>query len=122
MSQVMLEKPHYAKRRDSLIRQTDSTQTNSHQPSAFSHPEDLTNTCLSVRYQVMLLNNGKNRDVKVQETDLIDFRQVEDYLRHGGSVFITSKRSQKLVPPKENKIQPNKNDAGKSTIWFLENM
>jgi hypothetical protein len=118
MSQVILEKPNNTKRRESLIRQTDSTQTNLHQPSAFSHPEDPTNTCLSLRYQVLLLNNGKSQDVKVQETDLIDFRQVEDYLRHGGSVFITSKKSQKLAPLKENKIQPNKNDAGKSTIWF----
>jgi hypothetical protein len=67
---------------------------------------------------VLLLNNDKSQDVKVQETDLIDFKQVENYLRHGGSVFITSKRSQKLDPPKENKIQPNKNNAGKSTIWF----
>ena len=116
MSQVLLEKPNNTKRRDSLIRQPDSTQTNSHQPSAFSHTENLTNTCLSLRYQVLLLNNGKSRDVKVQETDLIDFGQVEDYLRHGGSVFITSKRSQKLAPPKENRIQPNKTDAEKSTI------
>jgi hypothetical protein len=113
MSQVILEKPNNTKRRDSLIRQKDSTQ-----PSAFSHPEDQTNTCLSLRYQVLLLNNGKSQDVKVQETDRIDFRQVENYLRHGGSVFITSKRSQKLAPPKKNKIQPNKNDAGKSNIWF----
>jgi hypothetical protein len=42
---------------------------------------------------VLLLNNGKSQDVKVQETDLIDFSKVEDYLRHGGSVFITSKKS-----------------------------
>ena len=118
MSQVMLEKPNNTKRRDSLTIQTGSTQTNSHQPSAFSYPENLTNTCLSLRYQVLLLNNGKSQDVKVQETELIDFRQVEDYLRHGGSVFITSKRSQKLAPPRENKIQPNKKDAGKSTIRF----
>ena len=122
MSQVLLEKPNNTKRRDNLIRQTDSTQTNSHQTSAFSHPENPTNTCLSLHYQVLLLNNGKSQDVKVQETDLIDFRQVEDYLRHGGSVFITSKRSQKLAPPNENKIQPNKKDAGKSTIWFLDHM
>lgn len=122
MSQVMLEKPNNSKRRDSLVRQTGSTQTNSHQPSAFFHPEDLTNCCLSLRYQVLLLDNGKSRDVKVQETDLIDFRQVEDYLRHGGSVFITSKRSQKLASPKENKIQPKKNDAGKSAIGFLDHI
>ena len=122
MSQVLLEKPNNTKRRDSLIRQTNSTQTNSHQPSAFSHTENLTNTCLSLRYQVLLLNNGKSRDVKVQETDLIDYWQVEDYLRHGGSVFITSKKSQKLAPPKENKNQPNKNDDEKNTIWLFDHI
>jgi hypothetical protein len=118
MSQVTLENPNNTKRRNSLIRQTDTTQTNAHQPLSFSHPEDLTNTYLSARYQVLLLDKGESQDVEVQETDQIDFRQVEDYLRHGGSVFITSKRSQKIAPPKENKLQPNKNDAGESTIWF----
>jgi hypothetical protein len=71
---------------------------------------------------VLLLNNGKSQDVKVQETDLIDFSKVEDYLRHGGSVFITSKRSQKLAPPKENRIQPNKNDDEKNAIWFFDHI
>lgn len=118
MSQIILEKPNNVKRRTSLIRHPDTTQTTSHRPLTFSPPEDLTNACLSARYQVLLLNNGKSQDVKVQETDRIDFMQVEDHLRHGGSIFITSKRSQKLTPPKENKLHLDKNDAGESTIWF----
>jgi hypothetical protein len=67
---------------------------------------------------VLLLDNSKSQDVEVQETERIDFMQVEDHLRHGGSIFITSKRSQKIAPPKENKRRLNKNDAGESTIWF----
>jgi hypothetical protein len=67
---------------------------------------------------VLLLDNSKSQDVEVQETDRIDFMQVEDHLRHGGSIFITSKRSQKIAPPKENKLHLNKNDRGESTIWF----
>jgi len=122
MSQVLLEKPRNTKRRDSLIGQLDSIQSNSHQPPTFSHRDDLTNAFLSFRYQVLLLNNGKSRSVKVQETDLIDFGQVEDYLRHGGSVFITSKRSQKIAPLKENRIKPNKNDSEKSNIWFFDHV
>jgi len=118
MSQVLLEEPNNVKRGTSLINHTDTTQTNSHQPLALSHPEDSTNACLSLRYQVLFLSNGKSQDVKVQETDRIDFMQVENHLRQGGSIFITSKGSQKLTPPKENKLQPNLKNPGESNIWF----
>ena len=118
MSQVTLEKPNNVKRRVSLINQTNSTQTNMHRPSAYSHPEDSTDACLSLRYQVLLLNNDKSQDVKVQETDRIDFMQLEDHLKHGGSIFITGKRAQKIALLKENKFQPNNNDDGESSIWF----
>ena len=69
-------------------------------------------------FQVLLLDNDASEDVEVQEATRVNFLQVKEHLRNGGSVFITSKRSQKLAPSKENKLQPNKNDAGESTIWF----
>jgi hypothetical protein len=73
-------------------------------------------------FQVLLLNNDKSQDVKVQETDRIDFMRVEDHLKHGGSIFITRKSSQKLTLPKENKLRRNKNDTGTSTSFFFDHI
>ena len=49
-------------------------------------------------FQVLLLNNDTSDDVEVQEADQVDFFQVRKHLKNGGSVFITSKASQKLYP------------------------
>jgi hypothetical protein len=49
-------------------------------------------------FQVLLLNNDASDDVEVQEADQVDFFQVRKHLKNGGSVFITSKDSQKLYP------------------------
>jgi hypothetical protein len=54
-------------------------------------------------FQVLLLDNDANQDVEVQEAEHVDFVRVQEHLAHGGSVFITSKSSQKIVPPKEKK-------------------
>jgi hypothetical protein len=51
-------------------------------------------------FQVLLLANGSSDDVEVQEADQVDFFQVKKHLKNGGSVFITSKDSQKQVYPK----------------------
>ena len=51
-------------------------------------------------FQVLLLNNDASGDVEVQEAYEVDFFQVEKHLRNGGSVFITSKDSQKQLCPK----------------------
>jgi hypothetical protein len=122
MNQVIWEKPNAAKKRNKIIKHTGVAQTNSHRPSVFSHQEDSINIFLSPRYQVLLLNNGKSQDVRVQETDRIDFNQVEDHLKHGGSIFITSERSQKLTQPKETNLQPSKNNPEESNIWLLDYM
>ena len=53
-------------------------------------------------FQVLLLDNDANEDVEVQESKNVDFAKVEEHLAHGGSVFITSKNSQKLAMPREN--------------------
>jgi len=47
-------------------------------------------------FQVLLLHNDASQDVEVQEADEVDFFRVQDHLERGGSVFITSKNSQKL--------------------------
>jgi hypothetical protein len=54
-------------------------------------------------FQVLLLDNDASDSVAVQEADEVDFFQVEEHLRKGGSVFITSKCRQKLLPPKAKK-------------------
>lgn len=53
-------------------------------------------------YQVLLLENGKRNNVKVQEAEQVDFGAVKEHLRNGGSVFITSRSEQKILPPKRH--------------------
>jgi hypothetical protein len=48
-------------------------------------------------FQVLLLNNDESDDVEVEEAEHVDFERVEEHLTHGGSVFITSKHSQKIA-------------------------
>ena len=62
-------------------------------------------------FQVSLLNNNVAQEVEVQEAEHVDFLRVQEYLKHGGAVFITSKRSQKLSLPRENKAHQNKKNA-----------
>jgi hypothetical protein len=47
-------------------------------------------------FQALFLHNNNKRDVEVLEGKQIDFGRVQEHLRKGGSVFITSKKSQKL--------------------------
>ena len=51
-------------------------------------------------FQVLLIDNNASEDVEVQESKQVNFLQVKKHLKNGGSVFITSKHSQKLVHPK----------------------
>ena len=51
-------------------------------------------------FQVLLIDNDDSEDVEVQEAKQVDFFQVKEHLKNGGSVFITSKYSQKIVYPK----------------------
>ncbi len=53
-------------------------------------------------YEVLFLRNDADQDVEVHEVEHVDFQTVEERLERGESVFITSKRSQKVAasPPK----------------------
>ena len=51
-------------------------------------------------FQILLLDNGNNQDVEVQESEQVNFSQIKKHLRKGGSVFITSKDKQKIASPK----------------------
>jgi uncharacterized membrane-anchored protein YhcB (DUF1043 family) len=48
-------------------------------------------------FQVLLLDNDSSNDVEVQEADQVDFCQVKQHLKNGGSVFITSNDAQKQL-------------------------
>jgi hypothetical protein len=68
-------------------------------------------------FQVLLIDNDASDDVEVQEAKQIDFCQVKEHLKNGGSVFITSKGSQKLTYPKA-KAQQNYSRS-RRTCGFL---
>jgi len=61
-------------------------------------------------FQVLLLDNGRSQDIEVQESEQVDFSQIKEHLRNGGSVFITSKEKQKMAYPK-TKAQHNLNTS-----------
>jgi len=50
-------------------------------------------------FQVMLLCNDASKNVEVHEAKEIDYSTIQTHLQRGGSVFITSKPSQKLTLP-----------------------
>lgn len=62
---------------------------------------------------MLLLDNDNNLDVTVQESSQVDFGTVKRHLKNGGSVFITSKSSQKIHFPKSraqtNLVRARKN-------------
>ncbi len=68
-------------------------------------------------FQVLLLHNDVSQDVEVQESNDVDFMQVKEHLKNGGSVFITSKNTQKIAYPK-NRSQQNYSRS-RRTLGFL---
>jgi hypothetical protein len=52
------------------------------------------------KFQVLFLRNDPCEEVVVHEVKQVDFLTVKEHLEHGESVFITSKGSEKLKPPK----------------------
>ena len=73
-------------------------------------------------FQVLLLNNDASQEVEVQEGKHVDFLKVQEHLAHGGSVFITSKSSQKLLLPKEEKVHRNKSKSRKAASLYFNHM
>jgi hypothetical protein len=69
-------------------------------------------------FQVLLLDNDDDEDVEVQEAEQVDFVGVEKHLAHGGSVFITSKRSQKVSLSKDKKRR-NRSKTRKVKAFYL---
>ena len=72
-------------------------------------------------FQVLLLNDA-SEEVEVQEAEQIDFLRVQRHLKKGGSVFITSKSSQKLTLPKEKMAHRNKNTVRTITASYFSHV
>ncbi len=63
-------------------------------------------------FQTMLLKNDKSREVEVHESQEVDFGRIQEHLMQGGSVFITSRPSQKLpLPMLRSRRAPRKRKA-----------
>jgi hypothetical protein len=74
-------------------------------------------------FQVLLLHNDASQEVEIQEAEEVDFLRVQEHLRQGGSVFITSKNSQKLNVPKEKKkAHRNTNEMKTVTTFYFDHM
>lgn len=69
-------------------------------------------------FQVLLLHNDASQEVEIQEAKEVDFLTVQDHLKRGGSVFITSKNSQKLTTPKEKEKNYRSTNKRKTLTAF----
>ena len=72
-------------------------------------------------FQVLFLDSDGSQ-VEVQEAEHVDFLRVQRYLKQGGSVFITSKSSQKLTLPKQKREHQNAKDAGWVTASYFNHV
>ncbi len=61
---------------------------------------------LKPNFQVFFMRNDASQDVEIQEVKQIDFSAIQERLDQGQTVFITSKASQKLRPPKGKTARP----------------
>ena len=74
-------------------------------------------------FQVLLLRNDASQDVEIQEANEVDFLKFQEHLKQGGSVFITSKNSQKLNIIKEmKKAHRNKNKIKTVTAFYFDHV
>jgi signal recognition particle receptor subunit beta len=74
-------------------------------------------------FQVLLLDNDASQEVEVHENEQVDFLRIQEHLKQGGSVFITSKRSQKISPPKPVKKAPRKNNSNVNvTAYYFDHV
>ena len=67
-------------------------------------------------FQALFLRNDKSQNVEVMEGKQIDFTMVQEHLENGGSIFITSKNSQKLKLEAPKKAKPFRNRDKKKTV------
>jgi hypothetical protein len=74
-------------------------------------------------FQALFLNEDKSQNVEVLEEEQIDFARVQEHLKKGGSVFITSKNSQKLklsTPRKTKNPSQHRSRMRTITSFYLD--
>jgi hypothetical protein len=52
------------------------------------------------KFQVLFLRNDSSLQVEVYDVKRVDFQEIQEHLKQGESVFITSQPSQKVNGPK----------------------
>ncbi len=73
-------------------------------------------------YQIMLLCNDATNQVEVHEERDVDFPRIQEHLQLGGSVFITSKPSQKISPPALNKRVGRRRALRTVTAFYFDHV
>jgi hypothetical protein len=75
-------------------------------------------------FQVMLLSNDESKNVEVHEEKEIDYSIIQNHLQCGGSVFITSKPSQKLTLPifPQKRSHPKRPAVRTVTAFYLNHV
>jgi hypothetical protein len=72
------------------------------------------------KFQVLFLRNDANQDVEVHEVKQVDFLTIQERLEQGESVFITSKNSQKVSPPKQKTRLPKSMKTKLVTAFYID--
>ena len=81
------------------------------------------NSDKSRMFQVLLLRNDASQVVEVQESNEVDFQSVQEHLKKGGSVFITSKNAQKLNINEEMKrVRRNRIKMKTVTAFYFDHV
>jgi hypothetical protein len=52
------------------------------------------------KFQILFLRNDASQQVEVYDVKRVDFQTIQERLKQGESVFITSKPTQKVTGPK----------------------
>jgi hypothetical protein len=74
-------------------------------------------------FQVMLLDNDASNQVEVHEEREISIPRIQEHLKRGGSVFITSKPSQKIeLPTMRDKVQQRRRATKTVTAFYFDHV
>jgi hypothetical protein len=78
----------------------------------------------ALTFQVMLLRNDGSRQVEVHETREVNYSIIQEHLQRGGSVFITSKPSQKITLPTfpERKARKKRHAVRMVTAFYFDHV
>ena len=73
----------------------------------------------SRKFQVLFLRNDSS-DVEIHEVGQVDYLTVQEHLEQGESVFITSRKSQKIRPPRQKIRSSRPSKTRLATAFYLD--